>query len=338
MRDSLEATWESLVKPAAQGDITGKRATGLSANRAVYVSLDGAGRRHLLVLVPDGTEPVIQRETRALQIATERFQVGGHPEALYIDLACLDHAQNPTFSAVAEDLLVSMNASSASARDVVLGALSRWKAFWSSRAASLSREEALGLFGELWFLKRWMGPPSAAVISRWMATPRARHDFQWPAASVEVKTAATISPGGPTHRIANLDQLDDPVTGRLFLFSLQVVDDALAVNTLAGLVEMLVHDLRDDGQALMLLNEKLAGYGYNPADAASYQRCLRVVAELLFTVDEGFPRLTRGSFSSGLPAGVDDVTYSLATSACESWLVAKSPTEAAGLLLTDSGT
>ena len=333
MRDSLEATWASLAKPAGQADITGKRATGLSPNRAAYVSLDGDGRRHLLVLVPDGTEPVVHRETRALQVATERFQVGGHPEALYIDLACLDHAQNPTFSAVVEDLLISLNASSSPAREAVLGALSRWKAFWSSRTAGLSREEALGLFGELWFLKRWMGPLSATAISRWMATPRARHDFQWTAASIEVKTAATISPGGPVHRIANLDQLDDPVTGQLYLFSLQVVDDALAVNTLAGLVETLVHDLRDDGQALMLLNEKLAIYGYNPADAASYQRRLRIVAERLFVVGDGFPRLTRTSFGTGLPAGIDDVTYSLSVSACAQWLVASNQTDPATAFL-----
>ena len=332
MRDLLEAMWASLVKPSGQGDITGRRTPGLSPHRAAYASLDGAGRRHLLVQVPDGTEPVTQRETRALQVTTERFQVSGHPEALYIDMACLDHAQNPTFSAVSEDLLVSLNASSASAKDVVQGALSRWKAFWSSGTAGLSREEALGLFGELWFLKRWMGPLSTSVISRWMATPRARHDFQWPDASVEVKTAATVSPGGPVHRIANLDQLDNPVTGQLYLFSFQVVDDALATNTLAGLVETLVHDLRNDGQALILLNEKLAGYGYNPADTSSYQRRLRVVAERLFTVGEGFPRLTRASFSNGLPPGVDDVTYSLTVSACNNWLVARSPSDAADRL------
>ena len=327
MRDSLEATWASLAKPAGQGCITGKRAPGLSPNRAAYLSLDGAGRRHLLVLVPDGTEPVTLRETRALQVATERFQVGGHPDALYIDMACLDHSQNPTFSAVAEDLLISLNGSTASARDAVLGALSRWKAFWSSRTAGLSREEALGLFGELWFLKRWMGHPSAAVLSRWMTTPRARHDFQWPEASVEIKTAATISPGGSVHRIANLDQLDNPVTGQLYLFSLQVVDDALATNTLAGMVETLVHDLRNDSQSLMSLNEKLASYGYNPADTTAYNRRLRVVAERLYVIVDGFPRLTRASFVTGLPSGIDDVTYSLAVSACDHWLVARSPAD-----------
>jgi hypothetical protein len=293
------------------------------------VSLDGAGLRHLLVPVPDDTDLVTLGETRGLQVSTERFQVGGHPEALYIDLACLDHAQNPTFSAVAEDLLISLNESAASARDAVIGALSRWKAFWSSRTAGLSKEEALGLFGELWFLRRWMGPPSRTALSRWMVTARARHDFQWKAASVEVKTAATISPGGPIHDIANLDQLDNPVTGQLYLFSLQVVDDALATNTLVGLIETLVRDLRDDGQGLTLLNEKLAERGYNPADAASYQRRLRIVAERLFIVGKGFPRLTRATFSPGLPPGIDDVTYSLATSACDQWLVAESPLDEA---------
>jgi hypothetical protein len=255
------------------------------------------------------------------------LQVGTNPEALYIDLACLDAAQNPTFCAVAEDLLIVLGHSSTAAREAVIRTLVRWRAFWSSRTAGLSREEALGLFGELWFLRRWMGPVTVREASRWLATPHARHDFQWPEASVEVKTAATTAVGGPVHRISGLDQLDDPVSGQLYLFSLQVTDDALAGNTLAGLVRSLADDLRDSEETLLLVNDKLAGYGYNPAEAEAYERRLRVISERLYIVGQGFPRLTRRTFGSGLPEGIGDITYTLAISACARWLVAGAPTD-----------
>lgn len=326
--DELEAVWSSLSMPATADSISGRRAHGVPADRPAYLAVDGCGCWHLLVQVPDSTEPVTHQETRGLQISTERFQVGTNPEALYVDLACLDSSQNPTFSAVAQDLLRSLGTSAGAPRDAVIGALARWRAFWSSTSPGLSREDALGLFGELWFLRRWLRPVTAEKVSRWQATPGARHDFQWPAASVEVKTTASRSGDGPVHRIASLDQLEDPEEGCLHLFSLQVCDDALAANTLPALVEGLVDELQSDTSALILLNEKLAGYGYSPAEASPYRRPLRIVSERLYTVTEGFPRLTHEAFAHGLPDGISDLSYKLAVAACEPWLLATSPTDA----------
>lgn len=325
MRDVLEAVWTSLNAPGSRSAITGRRVPDLPPECSAYLALDGTGRRHLLVRVPDGTEPVTQQETRGLEIVTDRYQVGGNPEALYIDLACADSAQNGTFSAVSEDLLLALARTQRPAREAVVGALSRWRAFWRAKTSGLSHEQALGLFGELWFLRRWLAPLNVQKISRWMATPRARHDFQWPEASVEVKTAATNAPEGPVHLISGLDQLADAESGQLYLFSLQVVDDALASNSLTGMVQALTEELRSQQDALRMLNDKLAAYGYNPADADNYERRLRVLAERLFAVGEGFPRLTRGSFSPQLPTGIGGIVYELAVIACNPWLVAASP-------------
>lgn len=327
MFEHLEDIWSSLAVPTAHEGISGRRPRGLPHCQGAYLAVDGEERRHLLVLVPDGTDPMTQRDTRGLQVSTERFQVGSNPEALYIDLACTDSLQNPTFTAVVQDLLRALSKSSGLARDAVVGALSRWRAFWSSRSARLSREEALGLFGELWFLRRWVAPMNAESLSAWQATPRARHDFQWPQASVEVKTGATRSSEGPVHRISGLEQLDDPVEGQLYLFSLQVTDDALAANTLPALVGGLVEELSGNDEAITLLNEKLAGYGYSPSDAQAYQRPLRVIGERLYRVTEAFPRLTSRTFQPGLPEGIGDVTYTLATAACGRWLVARTPSD-----------
>ncbi len=167
----------SLVNPAVLGsepgtgdeetgltreEMDGRRAPGLPAGRAVYLALDSAGRRHLLVPVPDGTEPITQRETRGLQVCTERFRIGDNPEWLCIDLVCLDPTQHATFSAVAQDLLIALGRSTVTSHEAVVRALNRWRAFWRAKATGLSQEAALGLFGELWFLRRWLPPIGAA--------------------------------------------------------------------------------------------------------------------------------------------------------------------------------
>lgn len=299
----------------------------------MYLAVDSQRRRHLLVQVPDATAPVSQRDTRSLEVTTARFQVGSNPESLYVDFVCTDSAQHATFSAIAQDLIRSLRQSSGPLRDSILSALARWRAFWIVKATRMSREEALGLFGELWFLRRWLGIVTAATLRRWQATDAARHDFQWSSASVEVKTATTQSAGAPVHRIASLEQLADPELGQLYLFSLQVCDDALAANTLHSLVASLTADLEADFHSLSEFNDKLAARGYSPVACQSAARVLRILGERLYCVDASFPRIVRETFGNhGAPRGVVSVSYELNLAVCDKWLVATRPQDAGALL------
>jgi hypothetical protein len=324
--EELESSWSALQPPGMPDAISGRRAVGLPPDRPVYVAIDSRRRRHLLIQVPDVTAPVSQRETRSLEVTTARFQVGSNPEAQYVDLVCTDSAQHATFTAIAEDLIQSLRRSPGPLRDSILSALARWRAFWTAKATGMSREDALGLFGEMWFLRRWLGALNAASVRSWQATHAARHDFQRPSASVEVKTAATQSAGAPVHHITSLEQLASPEQGELYLFSLQVCDDALAANTLHSLVASVTADLQSDFQALSDFNDKLAARGYSPSDQQAPARSLRVVRERLYRVDARFPKLVRATFDpQGIPDGIVSVGYELDLGACEAWLVASRP-------------
>ena len=326
--DDLEAVWSSLSPPAASGGIAGRRASGLPHDRPVYLAVDDRGHRHLLVQVPDNTPTIDQKETRSLQVSTSRFEIGSNPESLYVDLACIDSSQNPTFSAVAQDLIRTLRSSYGPVRDAVVSAIARWRAFWSSRTTGLTREEAIGLFGELWFMTHWLGPINSYVIDRWQVTSGARHDFQWPAASVEIKTAVTSTAGEPVHRITNLDQLADPEQGSLYLFSLQLREDALSASTLHSIVNRIASNLDGDFQGITTFNDKLAVRGYSPADTQHAARPLRILAERLYRVGDGFPRLTVATFQpAGIPPGITDVTYGIDLANCAAYLLATSPLE-----------
>jgi len=335
--EEMETVWSSLEAPPFPDGISGKRAAGMPLERAIYLAVDGHGRRHLLILATDDMEPLNQRETKGLEVTTARFQVGSNAEALYVDLVCVDQAQNPTFSAVSQDILRTLAKPHGALRNDIASALARWRAFWSTRADEMSREDALGLFGELWFMRRWLSPLNAEVVDRWQATEAALHDFQWAEVSIEVKATSSRTAGGPTHFISGLDQLDDPERGQLFLFSLQVMEDALAVNSLHSLVGGLVTELQHDFEALTRLNDKLVGRGYSPADRVAPARKFRVLAERLYRVGGGFPRITRATFRpSGLPSGVVDIGYTIDLAAGQQWLVAASPTDEGASFLRSS--
>jgi len=307
-----------------QGELSGVRVGGAPQRSPLWLARDARGRMHLLVEISSGTEPLRVRATRGLEVLTENLRVSSHPPATYIDLSCLETAHQKTFAAVCCDIISATASVNDSLRNAVLRTLERWRNFWNVDPAGLSREGALGLFGELWFLLRWMTSASRATLERWQGPTGARHDFQWDTASIEVKTTA-ITASGPVHWIANLDQLDDPVTGSLYLFSLQTADDALAANTLPTLVNHLEGIFASDPDATQIFAERLAQAGYNPAHADRYNRSLRVVAEELYRVNGSFPRLVKSSFPAGLPPGIEGVSYSLSLAACAPWRIATSP-------------
>jgi hypothetical protein len=318
--DELDQTWRGIRTPDASGSL---EAVAVFGNE-VWAAVDHDGGRHLLLQVPEGTEAP-GTTTRGLQVTVARHQVEGRAPAEYLDLVCLSDDLTATFTAVAADIGAHAVEVLEADRVAVVGTeLSRWQWFWGVEPGALSARDALGLFAELWFLQRWT-EGGAPVIDAWTASVGSRHDFQWPDRSVEVKSAARRADGAVLHRIQHLDQLANPEHGQLFLFSLHVVRDQLAQNTLPNLVERVTVGLRGDPQARDEFSRKLGRRGYSPAHAHLYETPYRVLAEHLYKVDEGFPRLTESSFAAGLPSGVTDVSYIIDMAVCEPWLVASSP-------------
>lgn len=320
--EELDAAWRTLHTPDSPDRLEGIAVTGNQA----WAAVDFEGRRHLLIQVPPDAEAP-PAATRGLRVTVGRHQVQDTDPAQYLDLACLSPDATATFTAVAADIGASAGTAPPANRvSTVADALSRWQWFWGVEAGSLSEREALGLFGELWFLHRWVGDPVLA-IEAWTASTGSRHDFQWPERSVEVKTTSRRAEGAVLHRVEHLDQLSDPEKGRLFLFSLRVVRDQLARNTLPTLVDHIIRSLNGNPLGLDDFSRKLGQRGYSPAYRRRHEVPYRILGEYLYTVGPGFPRLTTETFSEGIPTGIIDLSYVLDMAACEPWLVARSPNE-----------
>ena len=307
--------WRALQAPALIDKLEAREIISASG---VWAAKDYAGRQHLLIQVADDTK-ISVRETHGLVVSVSRHRVPEHSDAMFIDLTCLDQSIIGTFAAVAADIAqVTAHTDPADRSTEVVTALNKWRWFWGVDPAGLSPQDALGLFGELWFLLRWAGATPESV-GAWEGSDGSRHDFQWAQYSVEVKTTSRSGP--VVHSIQHLEQLEDPETGDLYLYSLRVARDVLASNTLNSLVDAAARALGDQPDARTHLLAKLGKRGYTPAERYQSSVRYRIIEEGLYRVADQFPRLTRASFASGLPAGVGRVSYHLDMAACAAWLV-----------------
>ncbi|MEV4975470.1 PD-(D/E)XK motif protein [Streptomyces scopuliridis] len=316
----LENLWSQIPDAPAPGLLSAEK---LPADD-LWAAVDADGHCHLLLHVPPGTQAP-STHTKGLQVRVGEHQVAGQPVSDYLDVACLDAAAVTTFAAVAADIIHLAGSLQAAERATAVGdVLERWKWFWEVDSSRLTKNDALALFAELWFLVRWAGV-TPTHIDAWTASEGSRHDFQWPNASVEVKATARSGDAGSVHTIRSLDQLAAPETGELYLFSLRVMRDQLANNTLPKLVDRVATDLADHPAARERFLQKIGSRGYSPVQRKTHEIPYRIVEECLYQVTDDFPRLTHDSFPTGLPSGVVRVSYDLDLAACGSWLLSTNP-------------
>lgn len=295
--------WDKVRKPRSR-DLKARRGDG------VWYAKDSAGRYHLLITTSDEDPLGTLFITRGVVAEVCEFEL--RDEGRYrrwIDIHCrLDKAKE-SFLELSRQISEVIEPRSTSRGRVVRDVLERWRWFWSDPAERrpLSATAALGLFGELWFLRYWIADP--AGVRWWRGPLGTRHDFVHGAISVEAKATSIVSDGDVVHQVAHIDQLDDQGTGVLTLFSLALMRDPLGEHSLKSLVDNVEEWLRDTGFT-SLWRERLHHAGWSPAYAGEYGETFRVVEQRLFRVDEGFPRVVRSSFvEKTVPVGVSGITY-----------------------------
>ena len=187
------ALWRDLPSLVPPGQLEAHEVT---ANSGVWVAKDSSDHQHLLVQVPDETTVDVPG-THGLGVQVAKHRVPHRPDSTYIDLACLDPAVAATFAAVAADIAnQAVQADPQHRLTDVLRAFNEWRWFWGVDPARLTASDAIGLFGELWFMIQWAGV-SPASVQAWRASEGSRHDFQWAEYSVEVKATSRSRPCRP---------------------------------------------------------------------------------------------------------------------------------------------
>lgn len=225
---------------------------------------------------------------------------------------CADILEHWVPHAAASDSLKSLTAR-----------LARWRKFFQrGPQAGLSREDYVGLYGELRLIEEGLaaGFPPAPLVAAWQGPIGTNQDFLFGPTAVELKT--TTGNEVDKVRITNARQLDSAGLETLFLAHYVFDFRQGSGRTLPQLIQAIRTALAACSiEALSTLNDRLLDAGFldgTPNEHDSWGFTPRHSA--VYAVGNGFPRL----LESSLPPGVSEVSYTLNLSTAAPFQIAHS--------------
>jgi len=248
----------------------------------------------------------------ALTIETDTARPGRQ----LVLLTLANPAHHDLFAVVCEDLIAQIADATdpATVLNALLNRLEQWTAFFETLTPDgLSAEKRQGLYGELWFLNRWLdaGADPARCLTAWTGPGGSSHDVQLPNCAVELKTTSAVNP--QTIQISNERQLDDTGLSNLWLWLLMLDVRPTGGQSLNALADAILDRLTAWPGLQNQFRLKLYQVGYQPMHRALYDAPTYTVRqEQVFQVGDTFPRLRVGD----LPAGVSAVRYAVTLAAC----------------------
>ena len=313
----LEALWARLA-----GAGTGQR-------RFVSLRIDGAGMLdvHAALRTVDQS-PCLLFDMRDGPTVDTEFEVGGmrcaHTASdmgQSVVLSLEDPGRRDLFATLGADLIgYAVNESNALALPAMLTRLDAWRLFLRSSGDGMSRNETIGLIGELRILHDLL-TEDAGLLPAWRAPDDGIHDFEHLGHALEVK--ATVGPGSRV-TISQLDQLDDCGLDRLDLVHVRLYETPQG-ESVDDLVERISAVLLHD-QAKRQFSNALLRRGLSPDDRRARFNLRTSLQQIVaYRVEQGIPRILRGDVH---PAVVD-VSYVLdlgqLASAAEPWPSVRAP-------------
>jgi hypothetical protein len=173
--------------------------------------------------------------------------------------------------------------------------------FWSGVPNLMTQEKAVGLFGELFILWKWLPDQIVEIIQNdwWNGPTGSDKDFNFNDLQIEVKTTMTNS-SPIQHIVSTLNQLQSDGLP-LVLFSLVAHPDEGGSHSLCQLVDQISNilsdhsdELKDDFIDLLGENDFIVGH----PEMEQYKFSLPQENGLFFAVGDQFPRLTSNDDSN----------------------------------------
>lgn len=267
----------------------------------VLIAMDTFGHRHLLVTengpgaqsgVPDASDNLV-------------LGARNHDGTGYVDLVCKNDALGLVFERLCADVVTrAQDEPDMHPNKALIRALDDWQALFERTPAALSREEQIGLFGELLVLERLAQTDPVKALGAWSGPGKSLRDFSSEKAFMEVK--CTTSQDAKRVSISSLDQLDPAAGEPLFLVLV-----SLTVDTTGDSTDVLIERLVDAGVPRHALERKVAQYGYSFSSRGTDPK-FSVKGLTFWAVQESSPGLRRSDIPSERVQGVEKVTYTLA--------------------------
>lgn len=208
-------------------------------------------------------------------------------------IECVNDALENTFVVLAENISASLAATGIrpTPQDVSRE-LARWEELLRAKRA-LSREEEIGLWGELWMILKL--PQIDDAVSAWRGPGGESIDFVGGGIGMECKASM--------HRLEHYvsqDQVTRPLGDlEIYFQSLWLDQDSLQGESIVQLIAR-IDSLLTDRHAF---EEKLLATGYSRSDASRYELKLRILERPLLFPESAIPRVRTAD------AGVSRIRY-----------------------------
>lgn len=233
----------------------------------------------------------------------------------------LSNQHRDIFSVLCEDLITNISSVTSESQLVkeLLNRFEKWKSLFDKAAAQgLSAEEQRGLFGELYFLRKFLRSSFdfTDVINSWVGSEKQIRDFQFGNWSVEIKT--TYGNNHQKLHISSERQLDTTNLENLFLNHISLEARQQSGETLNQIVDSVSEILSSDFASLNRFKSKLLEGGYFDQHRNLYSEIGYFIRqEVFYKVENSFPRIEERDIRSG----VGDVKYSIVVSEFSDFII-----------------
>lgn len=324
--ETLKQTWNAVVAEARPADGYYHRRIPLACAWPAHAGIHRPSDARILILETELTSVRglrLKDETRGYSIDVGPDEAGRSDRAT-IRIQETSTVYREIFTIFCADILEHWipHTGAADSLKSLSRRLARWKKFFQRGAQpGLSREDYVGLYGELSFIEASLkaGVAGAGIVNAWQAPLGTNQDFLFGPVAVEIKT--TTGNEIDKVRITNARQLDSTGLEDLFLARYAFDFRQGTGRTLPQLVASLKATLTAiSPDALSILTDRLFEAGFvegTPNEFDSWGFTARHFD--VFNVGEGFPRL----LESGLPSGVSEVSYTLNLSAAQQFQIAE---------------
>lgn len=245
-----------------------------------------------------------------LEVSPQHF-----PGHAFLHVTAMTSAFAELFVILCGDLLTVWAAQTVESEAVsaVLSRLQHWRHFFQRPGKGLTREEYIGLYTELAFLRAMLdaGFPSSRAVEGWEGPLGSNQDFLFGPIAVEVK--GSTANDCETFHVSNVRQLDSTGLEHLYLVHSAFDFRENAGETLPQLVKDLLGRLEAAAAVKVALEERLISSGYSLQAGCSHDAYgFTPRHQTFFAVRDGFPRI----LESNMPNGVFGVSYEVTLAAC----------------------
>lgn len=192
-----------------------------------------------------------------------------------------------------------------------------WKSMFKRDSNhQIPRESLQGLYGELYFLKKYMlnkYTPEVA-IQGWSGPAAKSKDFSVSNEWYEIKTAGA---NATTVKISSLTQLSSADPGHLVIIKVESMSEQFdnGESSVGDLFKYILKQINDDTLEGIFLS-KLSALGFDASDD-SFMAKFDVKSMNLYTVNADFPRITENNVPY---VEICDITYSLIINSLKPYL------------------